>query len=158
LPMSDVFDDMASELLTLDAYRVDLRERRLALGAGHDSWKLERQQYFSDPTDPPWVAFSQGRWDESIRLMGERIRVVDADRVRELEDDGPLPDILTAGTDTVYRILYTDEGVPEAARRIVDHEVVKHCLELIQELYADGEDMDAYFEREIAHLGPPRLE
>jgi hypothetical protein len=26
--MSDVFDDMASELLTLDAYRVDLRDFR----------------------------------------------------------------------------------------------------------------------------------
>lgn len=204
--MPNIFDDSSSEYLTFDVYMDDVDERRLQLGAGHDSWKLERQQYFSDPTDPPWVAFSQGKWEESIRLMenarplfskecqeaaahgvtlyrvrvieepiapyvqwelhylrlgtsaGEKIRVVDAERVKQFEEDGLLPDVLTAGVDTVYRILYTNEGVPEAARRLINSEVAKRCIEFIQGLYADGEDMDTYFDRRIASLPPPRLE
>lgn len=203
--MLDIFDDSSSEYLRLDVYLDDVDERRLKLGAGHDSWKLERAQYFSDPTDPPWLAFSQGKWEESIRLMedvrplvnkecqeaaahgvtlyrvriveepiapylqwelhylrlatsaGEKIRVVDAERVRQFEKNGPLPDLLTAGMDTVYRILYTNEGVPDAARRVINPEAAKRCIEFIQELYTNGEDMDTYFERNVAHLPPAQL-
>jgi hypothetical protein len=204
--MSDLFDDSVSELLALPAYLDDVDHRRLRLGAGHASWKLERLQYFSDPSDPPWVAYSEGRWDESIRLMedvrplvekecqaaavhgvtlyrvriveepivpyiqwelhylrlatraGEKIRVVDAEKVRQFEKNGQLPDLLTAGADTVYRILYTAEGVPDAARRIVDSAVTMRCVQFIKDLYAKGEDMDTFFERRIAQLGPPTLE
>lgn len=199
--MSNLFDDSISNLLNLDDYRADLWKKR----AGQESWKLERQQYFSDPTDAPWVAFAEGRWEDSLLLMednrplfdnycrkatesnttlyrvrivewpiqpyvqwefhylrlatnaGEKIRVVNQQRVKQFENDGPLPDILTAGTDTVYRVLYTREGVPDAARRIVDAGVAERCIDLIKELYADGEDMDEFFEREIAHLGPAKL-
>jgi hypothetical protein len=120
------------------------------------------------PTDPPWVAFVEGRWEESLELIeaappafrkfireasdhavtlhrvrivkipilpylhwelhylllavdeGEKIRVVEADRISEFESNGPLPELPTAGRDTVYRILYTDEGVPAEARRVID--------------------------------------
>lgn len=203
--MPELFDDQASDLLTFDSYMKDADERQFRLGAGHASWKLERQQYFSDPTDPPWVAFSEGRWEESLRLMedarptfrkfmqeasehdvtlyrvrivempiipyvqwelnylllatelGEKIRVVDAERVKEFEKDGPLPEVLTGGTDTVYRILYTDEWVPAGARRVINPELTNKCIKFIQELYAEGEELNEFFEREVAHLAPPRL-
>lgn len=203
--MPNFFDDFSSDFLELDAYRADLRERRLKLGSGVNSWKLERRQSFQDATDPPWVAFSQGKWEKSIQLMnnsralfdnyckeardhgvtlhrvrvveepvlpyvqwelhylrlatsaGEKIRVVTTENVREFERDGQLPDIVTAGKDTVYRVLYTDEGVPEAARRIVNPEVANQCIDLIRGLYADGEEMESYFERAVANLTPPNM-
>jgi hypothetical protein len=203
--MSEIFDDVSSTSLTLDAYRADLRVRRLELGAGQPSWKLERQQYFADTTDPPSAAFARGEWEESIRLMednrplfakycreaadhgvalyrvrvveepmapyvqwefhylrlataaGERIRVVDAERLGQFERNGPLPDVLTAGADTIYRILYTDDGVPDAVRRIVSRGAAGRCIDLIRRLYDAGEDMDAFFERRVARLSPPRL-
>lgn len=203
--MPELFDDQASDLLTFDSYMKDADERQFRLGAGHASWKLERQQFFSDPTDPPWMAFSEGRWEESLRLMeaarptfqkfmqeafdhevtlyrvrivempiipyvqwelnylllatelGEKIRVVEAERVKEFEKTGPLPEVLTAGTDTVYRILYTDEGAPAGARRVINSELTRKCIEFVQELYAEGEELNEFFEREVAHLAPPRM-
>lgn len=198
-------DDQAGDLLTFDAYMKDADERQFRLGAGHASWKLERQQYFSDPTDPPWVAFSEGRWEDSLRLMddarpairefmkeafdndvalhrvrvvempirpylqwelhylrlatemGEKIRIIDAARVRDVERHGLLPEVLTAGVDTVYRILYTDEGAPVGARRVIDSGLLARCVRFIQELYDEGEELDEFFDREVAHLAPTRL-
>jgi hypothetical protein len=201
--MPDLFDDRAGDVLTFDEYMKDADERQFVRGAGHPSWKLERRQSFSDPTDPPWVAFAEGRWEESLELMeaarpafrkfmreasdhavtlhrvriveipilpylqwelhylllavdeGEKIRVVEADRISEFENNGPLPELLTAGRDTVYRILYTDEGVPAGARRVIDPARTGRCIEFIQELYTGGEDLSRFFDREVAHLPPP---
>ncbi|RKT54142.1 DUF6879 family protein [Saccharothrix australiensis] len=202
--MSEYFDDTRSVLLDLEQYSADFRTRRRDPNGTREAWKIERRQYFSDPDDPPWVAFSEGRWDDSIRLIeenrplyrryyeqvrdegvtlyrvrvveepvqlyvrwelhylrlsadaGEKIRVVKAADIHEYEDNGPLPEIIATGANTVYRVLYSDDGQPTGARRIIDSESFRRCVDLCKEMYAAGEDLDAYFEREIAPLDPPR--
>lgn len=85
--MSELFDDSRGELLSLPDYVADFRSRRQAPDGPSEAWKIERRQFFSDPGDPPWVAFSQGRWDESIRLM-ERARPSYEDYYREARSHG----------------------------------------------------------------------
>ncbi|MFI0821709.1 DUF6879 family protein [Streptomyces sp. NPDC021098] len=58
------------EVLSLDAYRRDFRERQWTID-GQDSWKLERQQRFREPGFASWDAFARGDWDESLRLIEE---------------------------------------------------------------------------------------
>lgn len=202
--MPEVFEDALSEEMTLDEYRADFYARRQDPRGACESWKIERRQAFSDPDDPAWVAFSEGRWDESLQLMeenrptyekyyekaaaqgvtlyrvrivdeplqpyvqwelhylrlstsaGEKARVVKSREVGKYEESEPLPEIIVTGGDTVYKVLYTAEGQPVGARRIIDVEVAGRCLEIVKNLYAIGEDMDTYFEREIKHLDPPR--
>ncbi|MFC6092486.1 DUF6879 family protein [Saccharothrix lopnurensis] len=204
--MPDLFDRARSEPMTLEEYSADFRRRRRDPNGAGEAWKLERRQFFSDPDDPPWVAFSRGRWHESLRLMegtrstyreyyeetraqgvthyrvrvveepvqpyvqwefhylmipagaGERIRVLRSDRVEEHERDGPLPEIIATGTGAVYEVLYSPDGRPTGARRTTDAESGRRCAELVKALYAAGEDLETYFEREIEHLDPPRLE
>lgn len=204
--MLDIFDGLSGDLLALDVYLEDLERRRLGSREGYNSWKLERQQHFSEPNEPSWIAFSQGHWDESLRLIeaereglkkyyqeaadrgvclyrvrvveepivpylqwelnflrleeecGEKIRIVGLEQVRQFEAKSPLPELLTAGTDTVYRILYSERGIPEAAVRFVDSEVTLHCIEFIRRLYAVGEELSSFFTRKVVHLEPPRME
>jgi len=199
--MRDLFDDARGEFLVPGDYSADLAKRRLGSGAGSGSWKLERQQSFREPGEPSWVAFSDGRWDEALRLIeveragleeyfsadvgvtyhrvrvveepitaylhwefyflrvavesGEKIRVVDSNSVRGFETNGVLPELLTIGDDTVYRICYDDVGVLKGAIRFVDAEITRRCVEFIQDLYATGDDLGSYFERKVARLAPP---
>lgn len=204
--MLDILDGLRGDLLTLADYVADADERQFYLAAGHDSWKLERQQRFNEPAEPSWVAFSQGRWEESMWLLedarkgiqkffqeatkyhvnlyrvrvvaeplspylqwefrylriaveyGEKIRIVDLERIKKFEENGPLPELLTAGTDTVYRILYTDEWEANAALRYVSPGANKQCVQFIRGLYAVGEELTTYFDHKVAHLAPPQME
>ncbi|HET6704100.1 DUF6879 family protein [Amycolatopsis sp.] len=204
--MSELFDDGLSEQMTLEEYSADFRKRRQDPRGSLESWKIERRQAFSDPEDPAWMAFSEGRWDESIRLMeenrpayakyyeeaatqgvtlyrvrivdepiqpyvqwelhylrlstsaGEKARVVKSEYVRKYEENEPLPEIITTGGDTVYKVVYSEEGRPIGARRIIDVEIAGRCLNFTKNLYATGEDMETYFEREIKHLRPPQVD
>ncbi len=88
---------------------------------------------------------------------GERIRVVGADRIGALEARGPLPEIITLGDETVYKILYSEEGALAGAVRFADAGITTRCRTFIEELYGLGEDLIPYFDREAAHLPPPRV-
>jgi hypothetical protein len=204
--MLDIFGGLSGDLMVLDAYLEDLERRRLDPSQGRDLWKLERQQHFSEPNEPSWVAFSRGHWDESLRLIeaeregfkkyyqeaadcgiefhrvrvveepiipylqwelnflrleqecGEKIRVVGPERVRQFEANGPLPELVTVGADTVYRILYNERGVSEAAIRFVDYQATQRCTDFIRSLYTVGQELSSFFERKVAHLEPPRME
>ncbi|WP_217170545.1 hypothetical protein [Streptomyces sp. AC512_CC834] len=39
------------------------------------------------------------------------VRVTDAGRVAQYEEDGPLPEICTLGSQMTYQALYDDQGV-----------------------------------------------
>jgi uncharacterized protein DUF6879 len=86
---------------------------------------------------------------------GEQIRVVGPDQVASLETEGPLPEILTVGQDTVYEIVYSDDGVLDGAIRYVDLAVALRCKKVCEGLYRRGEDMARFFRREVASLPPP---
>jgi hypothetical protein len=72
-------------------------------------------------------------------------------------DGGPLPELLTFGSDTMYQILYDTDGVLEGGILCTDPETVSRATEFIESLYA-GEDLGSYFQREIARMEPPRGE
>jgi hypothetical protein len=86
-------------------------------------WKLERGQFFREPTSPGWQAFDRGDWDEAPRLAeesrpaleaeyrepllvraqsGERMRVVRGEQVAEFERFGRLPEMITLGSGVMW--------------------------------------------------------
>jgi hypothetical protein len=95
-----------------------------------------------------------------LRLMGEcsdRIRVVGPDAVKHLEHADVVPEVVTLGGAVTYEVLYDEGGVLEGGVRFADREVTTRCRQTIEGLYASGEDIDAFFVREVAHLPPPHI-
>jgi hypothetical protein len=105
----------------------------------------------------PVTAYLQ--WEMQVLRVraeaGEQIRVIPAGAVSHLEVSGPLPELVVLGTQVLYEVLYDTTGTLSGARRITAPEVIGACRDELGELYAKGEDVLAYFEREIAPLPPP---
>lgn len=89
---------------------------------------------------------------------GFMLRVLDAGRVRDLEQDRPLPELLVHGDQVLYQVRYDEHWTPCGARRIDDPDVVRPAQEEIAQLWAQGEPLLDYFERVIAPLPPPAVE
>lgn len=95
-----------------------------------------------------------------LRLMGvcsDQIRVVGPGLVKHLEGVGQLPELVTLGTDLTYEVLYDETGVLAGAIRFRDRELTSSCRQIIQDVYALGEDISVFFDREIAQLPAPNL-
>lgn len=106
----------------------------------------------------PITAYLQ--WElHLLRLLGEcsdRIRVIGVDTVKPFETVGVVPEVVTLGADPTYEVLYDDNGELSGATRFADPDLTTQCREFIQRLYAVGEDIGAFFDREVAHLPPPQ--
>jgi hypothetical protein len=87
---------------------------------------------------------------------GGPIRVLPTSAVADLEDQGPLPDIYTMDGTVMYQAVYDEHGVLEHALRFTDQALVTRCRDFIAGLYARGEPIGDFFEREIVRLPPPR--
>jgi hypothetical protein len=87
---------------------------------------------------------------------GERVRVVGADMVAASENAGLLPEVVILGGRTLYQVLYTDSGVSDGAVRYTDTELIGRWESYIKQLYGAGEDVVSYFDRQVAHLPPPK--
>ena len=86
---------------------------------------------------------------------GERIRVVPAERLSALEPLGRLvPELVSLCGATLYATEYDDDGKPAGARRFTDRAVIASYEGLASELFWSGEDLEPYFEREVAPLPP----
>jgi hypothetical protein len=85
---------------------------------------------------------------------GELCRVLDAERIADLETHSPLPELVSLCGQTLYRTLYTD-GVPAGATRFTDPALISRYEQFAAHLYAYGEDLGVYFRRAIARLPPP---
>ncbi|MDA8371619.1 MAG: hypothetical protein M0026_17385 [Nocardiopsaceae bacterium] len=81
--------------------------------------------------------------------------VVDTAQVTAFEEQGPLPEIYTLGTDVMYEAVYDQHGVLEAANRFTDRALIAECQRFIERLYTTGEPLDAFFAREVAPLESP---
>lgn len=107
--------------------------------------------------EQPLTAYMQ--WElHSLRQQaeyGQRIRVVNARALSSVEERGALPEVVVLGSTTLYRVLYTDAGLPTGAVRYTDPEVVGRWGSYIKALYETGEDMAAYFDREVGRLPAP---
>jgi hypothetical protein len=88
---------------------------------------------------------------------GERCRVLDAGRIAESEIGGRLPELVSLSGQTLYVTQYAG-GVPAGATRFTDQDLISRYEQFAARLYASGEDLDAYFQREIAPLPPPDSE
>jgi hypothetical protein len=55
----------------------------------------------------------------------------------------------------MYEICYDDTGTQIGGRKFTDSELIEQCLSEVHALYSQGEDLLAFFEREIAPLPPP---
>lgn len=87
--------------------------------------------------------------------VGGGIRVIGPGRVRQYERHGLLPELVTLGDDVMYELNYDRHGLQEGGTRFTDRDLTVRSRELIQELYADGEDVQHYFEHAVAPLGAP---
>ncbi|GAA4615132.1 hypothetical protein GCM10023195_66480 [Actinoallomurus liliacearum] len=86
---------------------------------------------------------------------GEDIRVLDAHKVRHLEADHLLPEIVILGDRVLFEVLYDPHGTAYGARRIDDSDVIRAAASEVADLYAAAEPLLDYFAREIATLPPP---
>lgn len=99
-------------------------------------------------------------WELRLLLLrdelGQPTRVVRAEDVADLEDrNGPLPEISTLDRDVMYEVVYAADGSPGHALRCTDTALVGHFRDLIAGLYARGEPIRDFFQREIEPLPPP---
>jgi hypothetical protein len=127
--------------------------RRHYAKAAENGYEPRRLRIVESPVSPYL------QWEMHALLIraeeGERIRVLDAAAVRDRERTGPLPEVIILGTKALYRVLYDESGAARGARRVLDDDVIKRCRADMDDLWAQGEDFMAYFDREIAPLPPP---
>jgi hypothetical protein len=95
------------------------------------------------------------RWEvHCLRVRaqcGERIRVIPAERLAALEPLGRLvPELVSLCGATLFVTEYEDGGKPAGARRFTDRDVIASYEGLASELFWSGEELESYFEREIA--------
>lgn len=99
------------------------------------------------------------RWElHALRVRdqcGGTVHVIAADQVTQYEDDGPLPEIYTLGSQVMYQAVYDDRGVLESARKFVDLHLILRCRKFIESLYDAGEPLEGWFDRHVATLPPP---
>jgi hypothetical protein len=143
--------DWAEALRLMDAGRERLREfgvEEAARGA-----VFHRVRVVEEPLTPYL------QWElHSLRVKaeyGERVRVLPAAAVAGAESGGPLPEVVVQDGRVLYRVLYTDAGVPDGALRFTDPGVVAAWEAYVEELYGAAEDLHNYFDRAVADLPPP---
>jgi Family of unknown function (DUF6879) len=88
--------------------------------------------------------------------LGGSVRILLDDEVAGFEDQGPVPDIYTLDDCLMYEAMYDDHGVLDHARRYTDKILVRRCRNFIADLYARGEPIRDFFQREISHLPSAR--
>jgi hypothetical protein len=138
---------------------LERRREQLLKMAGEDQRRgsvFHRVRVVENPLTP-YV-----QWElHSLRIQNEcgmPVRVVTAERVAALENDGLLPEVVVLGGNTLYRVLYTDKGVSDGAVRFTDSALIERWESFVRTLYAHGEDVSTYVDRCVTHLPPPHLE
>ncbi|TDE58177.1 hypothetical protein E1295_06100 [Nonomuraea mesophila] len=101
------------------------------------------------------------RWEMHVLAsrgqVREEVRVLAAQQVADLEIDRRLPELVVLGTSVMYEVTYDALGAHSGARRIDDQEVIAACRGELDKLFAAGETLEGYYEREIVPLTAPRV-
>lgn len=99
------------------------------------------------------------RWElHALRIRdasGGPVRVLAAGHVAAYEDDGPLPEIYTVGSQVLYQALYDDAGALAGGRKFTDPALVRRVQRFIADLYAAGEPLADWFDAHVAGLPAP---
>jgi hypothetical protein len=89
--------------------------------------------------------------------LGAAIRVLDARHVSGLEEAGRLPEMVILGDAVMFGVIYDEELKGAGARRFTDPGEIAATIAEFESLYSKAEEFPAFFEREIAPLGPPSV-
>lgn len=107
--------------------------------------KFHRVRVVEEPLSPYL------QWElRSLRVQaecGKPIRVVSASALSGREVGGPLPEVVILGGQTLYEVVYTDDGVADGAIRFADANVIGTWVEFVAALYEIGEDVVDYVSR-----------
>ncbi|MBF8190490.1 hypothetical protein ITP53_33205 [Nonomuraea sp. K274] len=102
----------------------------------------------------PITAYLQ--WEMHLLALraaaGSPCRVVPAARVAAFD---PVPELVIFSPSLMYEVLYDEVGGGRGGRRITEPEVVGPCLRVVEQLFAEGEDVLRFHEREIVPMPPP---
>jgi hypothetical protein len=143
--------DWEQALRLIEARRGELLDLS-RLAAGHDC-RLVRVRVVEQPLTPYL------QWELHLLRVraecGELIRLIGPEHVATYEQFGLVPELVTLNDDTVYEILYDADGVLAGAVRYLGRASRDRVAGRIEELYVLGEDIDTFFDREVAGLRPP---
>ncbi|WP_433179912.1 DUF6879 family protein [Actinoallomurus sp. CA-150999] len=95
------------------------------------------------------------QWFKILAEEGTSIRVLNAEQVRDLERDAPIPEILV-DEHALYHVRYDEGWKACGARRIDDPDVIRQVIEEIAALWKLAEPFPQYFAREVEPLLPTR--
>lgn len=143
--------DWDESLRLLDAGREDMAEYHR---------KVDRHGFVARRVrvvEEPLSAYMQ--WElHALRIRdqcGGTVHVIGADQVAQFEDDDPLPEIYTLGSQVMYQAVYDEQGILESARKFVDPHLILRCQKLIESLYNAGGPLEGWFDGHVASLSPP---
>ncbi|GAB3977209.1 hypothetical protein GCM10029978_066300 [Actinoallomurus acanthiterrae] len=91
------------------------------------------------------------QWFVVLAQEGIEIRTLEAERVRHLEHQRPLPEILV-DEHAVYHVQYDADWKACGARRIADPDIIRQTTRELATLWELAEPFPDYFNREIAPL------
>ncbi|MYS22517.1 hypothetical protein GA0115240_142180 [Streptomyces sp. DvalAA-14] len=87
--------------------------------------------------------------------VGDRIRLLDARAIRDIEKHRPVPEVVILGDVAMFEVQYDDDGNADGANHYADPGLIAETSAGFDELYAQGEEYARFFDREIAPLPPP---
>jgi hypothetical protein len=143
--------DWPEALRLIEARQTDLeREYRKIADTGFQVYRVR-------VADRPITPYLQWEFHcfKYRQQAGENIRVISSDKIAQFEKSGIFPEIVTLGTGVMYEIWYDDTGTQKGGIRFTDQTLISQCQKVIQDLYTIAEELDDFFEREIAVLEPP---
>ncbi len=89
---------------------------------------------------------------------GENIHIIDSKAVAMYETSGVIPELIFMDLLAMYEICYDKNGLLYGARKFTDPDLISGCQEDFDALYKQGEDLHAFFAREIEPLPPPTVD
>lgn len=135
------------ERLTRPAYKQDFREREEAIRDACAGGREATDAVCAVGTPLPAAACGVRAADKGRpRRAGGRLR-----------GHRPASGSGCGGGRTLFQVLYTEAGVANGAIRYTDRDLVERWENYIKALYAVGEEVISYFDREMVHLEPPTL-
>ncbi|MFH9939410.1 DUF6879 family protein [Streptomyces murinus] len=90
--------------------------------------------------------------------LGDHIKVLDARKISDIEQDRPVPEVVILGEVAMYEVVYDDDGNAAGANRFTDPALIRETSAGFEALYERGDDFHDFFDREIAPLAPPVVE
>jgi hypothetical protein len=87
--------------------------------------------------------------------LGDRIRVMDARRIADIERNGRVPEVVILGDAVMYEVVYDADGNAAGANRFTDPALIEETTAGFDALYDRAEALPDFFGREIVPLPPP---